>query len=1266
MQFIPNGPDIPDTLLQELEYGNVIFFCGAGISVPTGLPNFKGLVDRIYQNLDTSRFPLEDVAYNKKQYDSTLELLEQRLQGNDLPARRALHKELKIKKNSFLETHQAILELSKSRSGPTRLITTNYDRGFEEVIKAEKLKLSSFEAPLLPIPKNSRWNGIVYLHGLIKKEPEESSLARLILTSGDFGRAYLTERWASRFVSEVFRNYIVCFIGYSIDDPVLRYMMDALAGDRRMGEKNHKAYAFGGSKPDRKGKITEEWEAKGVTPILYDTSGDACDHRYLHRTLKAWATTYKDGARGKQKIIIENASAQPTPSTNQDDYIGRLIWAISDSSAVPAKHFADHEPTPPLEWLFHFEKLRYNHSSLQLFNVFCAKKDNPDLSFSLIKRPSPYSLSPQMKLVENDSDHAQWDGVMYQIGRWLTRHLNNPNLILWLSSNGAIHSQLQHLIEDHLDRIKKLETQSNKEEIGKLLNLSPDCIPSDEIRPFWNIYLAGRLGRRSKLIDVPRWLEELKTNGATFLSRIQLREIIQPIVLITNVSQRTIQTDTNNAGELKPYLEWTLGLTCDYAHYFLKELTQNESSRETLPKLFPEFENALNDALELTYSISKENSNWRLEEFAFPSISPHPQNESAEDWTVLIELTRDAWIAISQISRTQAEQIARRWFHGPHAIFKRLALFAAAQPNIFIKGEWLDWLDEDTDWFWNTKFQRETFQLLTAKTGTISQTQLRKIEKHILSGPKKERQENFLDDKVSKYLLEQIKWMMLQKMAQSEAKLSQKSIAQLKRLKNKHPEFKTFPDQREEFCFWMGPIEAREETQRPTIPLHTRSSLLARWLLSGDNQTPTYTDGWGKACRTSPLLSAAALIKTYKQGAWLDKRWSQALNAWSDDKLCGRSWNCIAPFLSHLDKEKLRSIALPLSVWMAKAISKSREHAETYLILFEKISSLPSNPGIQSTDLLTQAINHPAGKATLGLLDLIFSNSPNDSATLGKKHSSSLSIALQPSAPNFNHSAIIVASRTVSIFRLDPEWAKQQLIPLFSWENRETAKTLWQGFLWSARLNRSLLEAFKPYFIETAKHYDELERQGSRYISLLTYAMLDSPEAFCRTTMMEIFRQLPHAALKTCLQTLTKATLAAEDKKDAYWKNRTEQFWRSYWPKTVALKLPEITQELARLAIASGSNFPAALKLFDSFLVKLKTPGIVIKSIEDSNIASLFPQQCLQLIDRIIDKTFWPSSTLRTILDQALEADSRIGNDEIYLRLSMILSPTERPERLNV
>ena len=44
MRFIEDGPVIPDELLLARDAGDVILFCGAGVSqAEAGLPNFAGL-----------------------------------------------------------------------------------------------------------------------------------------------------------------------------------------------------------------------------------------------------------------------------------------------------------------------------------------------------------------------------------------------------------------------------------------------------------------------------------------------------------------------------------------------------------------------------------------------------------------------------------------------------------------------------------------------------------------------------------------------------------------------------------------------------------------------------------------------------------------------------------------------------------------------------------------------------------------------------------------------------------------------------------------------------------------------------------------------------------------------------------------------------------------------------------------------------------------------------------------------------------------------
>lgn len=396
MQFITHGPDIPDALLQAHEEGRVVFFCGAGISYPAGLPGFKGLVKQIYQLNGTLFSDIEHEAFERGQFDATLDLLERRLPGQRQAVRSKLALALKPKlhRKGAIDTQAALLRLARNREGTLRLVTTNFDRTFHVAAKRTGQAFQSYAAPMLPIPKNSRWDGLVYLHGLLPEKADDTALNRLVVTSGDFGLAYLTERWAARFVSELFRNYVVCFVGYSINDPVLRYMMDALAADRMLGEVTPQAWALGDCEPGEEHRKTIEWEAKGVTPILYNVPAGSYDHSALHQTLHAWADTYRDGVQGKEAIVVKHALTRPQESTQQDDFVGRMLWALSDKSGLPAKRFADFNPVPSLDWLLEsFAYERFGQSDLPRFGVLSHDAVDTKQRFSLIRRPTPYGAS---------------------------------------------------------------------------------------------------------------------------------------------------------------------------------------------------------------------------------------------------------------------------------------------------------------------------------------------------------------------------------------------------------------------------------------------------------------------------------------------------------------------------------------------------------------------------------------------------------------------------------------------------------------------------------------------------------------------------------------------------------------------------------------------------------------------------------------------------------------------------------------------------------
>ena len=568
---------------------------------------------------------------------------------------------------------------------------------------------------MLPIPKNSRWNGLVFLHGLLPEKVDDSALNRLVVTSGDFGLAYLTERWAARFVSELFRNYVVCFVGYSINDPVLRYMMDALAADRMLGEVTPQAWAFGDCDAGQERQKIIEWEAKGVTPILYNVPASRHNHSALHQTLHAWADTYRDGVQGKEAIVIKHALARPQDSTRQDDFVGRMLWALSDQSGLPAKRFADFNPTPSLDWLLEpLAHERFGYSDLARLGVPPHDEEDSELSFSLIRRPAPYDCAPPMLLASGGATESKWDNVMYQLARWLVRHLDDPRLVIWIAERGGqLHDRLPWLIEQALDRFTSLERDGKTSEMDEIRSHAPKAIPRPLMRALWHLLISGRVKSPWHDADLYRWKSRLKREGLNTILRLELRELLAPKVTLKKPFLWG-DDNSNSDGEptrIKQLVDCELVLAADHVHSAFRDLT-DEHWKSALPRLQEDLHQLLRDALDLMRELGEADDRSDRSHWDLPSITPHWQNRGFHDWVSLIELLRDAWLAVRLDDSMRATRIALGWFDQPYPTFKRLALFAASQDNCIPPEQWVDWLlADDAWWLWSVNTGREVFRL---------------------------------------------------------------------------------------------------------------------------------------------------------------------------------------------------------------------------------------------------------------------------------------------------------------------------------------------------------------------------------------------------------------------------------------------------------------------------------------------------------------------------------------------------------------------------
>jgi len=1254
MQFVRHGPDIPERLLQAHEEGRIVFFCGAGISYPARLPGFSGLVKKLYEALSVEPNPVQQSAIKAGQFDTAIGLLEADVVGGRGKVRSQLATILtpNLSAPNATATHEALLTLAQNRTGRTRLITTNFDRLFEEVRAATSRSFPDFKAPLLPVPK-TRWDGLVYLHGLLPVTPTIHDLDRLVVSSGDFGLAYLTERWAARFVSELFRNFTVCFIGYSINDPVLRYMMDALAADRLLGESPPEMFAFGSYSKGKEGDRASEWKAKNVTPILYR---EYRHHVYLHNTLRAWAETYRDGVRGKERIIVECAIARPLASTKKDDFVGRMLWALSDPGGLPAKRFAELEPVPSLDWLEPLSQELYHHADLGRFGVLPQAAVDDNLAYSLTSRPAPYPLAPWMAIVDAGRRRSNWDTVMFQLARWLLRHLDDPRLLVWLIKRGGqLHDQLVWLVERRLDELDKFASDGSTTELDRIRANAPNAIPRSAMRTLWRLLLNGHVKSGRRDLSLYRWRDQFKHDGLTASVRFALRETLTPCLSLREPFRWSSEDDHEEARDrIRSIVEWEVVLASDHVHSGLRDLSQNEQWRTALPDLLDDFSALLRDALDLMHElggVGRENDHSYVHQ---PSISVHPQNKDFNDWTALIELARDAWLATAVKSPERARIVAETWAHGPYPVFRRLALFAATQGRIISLRQATDWLLADgRRWLWTEETRRETLRLLVSLAPQLDAATLVQVEQAILSGPPRDLYRADIEPDAWNNVVNHGVWLRLAKIAQAGAILSEAGQSRLAALSAQHP-WQLAVDESDEFPIWMGGGWVGDrDPWKPFTPIpRTRRGVLD-YLQAHPVLDSSQQDDWRKLCSEMFQATAYALSKLAQRNNWPVQRWRDAMQAWTEEKLRDYSWHFMAPLVAGAPGHLVEALSGDVGRWLQAVAKTFKGHENHFLSLAQRILHLDFEDDDDPDDPVFRAINHPVGHATDALLDWWYRQEPDDGQGLPESVKPIFTLLCDTQIAKFRHGRVLLAAHALSLFRVDKVWAGQHLLPLLDWNRSETeAKAAWEGFLWSPRLYRPLMEAIKPFFLDTVNHYTQLGKHKEQFAALLTFAALDPGDTFTIAQLAAAIRSLPADGLHQSTQALVRALEGAGEQREDYWKNRVSPFWEKIWPKSNDQASGANAESLARLCIAAGDEFPSAVALIGNWLRAVQYPDYIIHRLQDSELSARFPEEALRFLSTIVDdQPSWLPAELRRCLDVIAQATPNLRRDHRYMRL---------------
>jgi len=311
VSFGPDLPLIPERLLLSHAQGGVLFIAGAGVSRSADLEDVKGLVRDVYFRLDavvyaeinklldkpdklylssitslSERQIAELKRYAAGDYDVVLGMLERRIDGEARETnklREAVEAEIRTKGKKSQAIHRALMRLA-DRGAATTIATTNFDLLLEDAARAIGVPVQTYSLGAIPRPgRADDFAGVLHIHGALDRNASRNS--EFIVSDHDFGEYYLRRRIVPDFIYDAARLFNIVLVGYSANDPPMRYLLNAVAADGTRFDDMKERFAFIGS--DKQDPVDmEDWRGRGITPIWYDSANK---HAALLQALKRWS-----------------------------------------------------------------------------------------------------------------------------------------------------------------------------------------------------------------------------------------------------------------------------------------------------------------------------------------------------------------------------------------------------------------------------------------------------------------------------------------------------------------------------------------------------------------------------------------------------------------------------------------------------------------------------------------------------------------------------------------------------------------------------------------------------------------------------------------------------------------------------------------------------------------------------------------------------------------------------------------------------------------
>lgn len=1269
MRFIENGPSIPDELLNARDEGRVVFFCGAGVSKAYArMPDFFGLVDAVIQELGVE--PDSDAlkVYEKSgeigeelsitgliSADRIFGLLEREFTITDIQS--AVTKSLKPNSKVDLKAHQILLRLATTPDSKIQLVTTNFDNLFDECEGECKI----FEPPRLPDP--SRFNdldGIVYLHGRVNDDYTGPNGDGFILSSSDFGHAYLSDGWATKFFREIIQKYIVVFIGYSADDPPINYLLEGL---KRTQNSTRRIYSF---QAEDSNEAVARWYHKNVEPIIYSPENY---HYALWETLERWAQRANDPELWRRKTID---LAMKGPENLQPHQRGQLAHIVS--THVGAREFTERKPSA--EWLCVFDpKCRYARPKrLDWFDLESTPLD-PFSLYGLDSDPPPEKIDPDNQFAKRDIPADAWDAFiatrldhlnapdgggpvlrgdnaakvpqlpkrLNYLGWWIGTIASQPSAIWWVAQQDNLHPSIRHSI---------------------WLNIkNSDNVPP-VIRDAWR-YLIEEFEHSNvdPALELYGLKDEIERDGWSLGAVRRLSVITRPYLKVA-------PSFLNNSFPPKNDTDYSLNelirievecpnLVLEIPQDWLKEIIRvYRNNIDFAVRLCEEVEDP---QLHHISSIERDNSS---------DLSDYEPFHRISGWVTKFASLFENLLKLDVPS---AREEFLTWPTRDKSAFARLRLWASGKKQLVTRDEFYQVVmrlsDEE---FWRTDYQRDLLIVLARRWSELQEDSRKKIENRLLVGPRQLKMEDevYFKEHRAWSILNRIQWL-----ENEDCEFSFDIAKEIVKLKQDAPTWKMenavhAADSNEISCGFVS-----TNTEHALLLQEPISSILSKATeISGRSKTNTLEeyDPFAGLCDERPIRAYLALVRSAKKNDFPEWAWKTFLNSSIRKDDPTKFAATIAERLCLFPDESIAELLYPSTWWLSNVSKRlSKDYPSSFDKIIEKLIHalhFETSKGQfnridrgKDRDWATEAINSPTGHLARAIItdsriDSRISNEPKSESWLDQ-----LARLLSLKGDPRRHVITIISHNLSWFYYLAPEWTENHILSILNNNDDLDRKALWAGFLWNPKnLSPELYLRLKVGLIGLAKTRD-MDREGylRSLVNLIMFGWIslkakDGKQCISNEELRDLLLHSDDNFRVYVLWYIQNGLSSDDLDTRKIWGTKAPEFFQRIWPRQKIVKNSKMTLRLTELLLSQDANFPELLELILPLLTNLKDgTGLHLSfQIKGSDLIKVNPKQFLQLLYAILpnEAQFWPYD-IEDILKLIGEADNSLLSDARWKEL---------------